>query len=505
MVMESSGLDATRDARAIVRLFQCSMCSRPLQRPASLPCGNTVCFTCLPQLHERQNISYPNTPDRQLGLLCPFEQCGIEHATGDFNVDFTLKRVLDTVGSELQRFMPFDDDTSVVMEESIDRFHDSDRYSPKSAVLPGGRLAATYSLAATGSLPYDMELSYRSASGEDVSHMDKAILCHLREKVRPELQCLVCYTLYLDPITTSCGHTFCRKCLERVLDHSQSCPICRKVQHVSTTFLQFQPSNRQLTDLLIGLFPDDLAQRAALASAEDKVGASELSLPTPLFVCTLSFPKMPTFLHIFEPRYRLMIRRAWQGDRRFGMVLPNRTGESQGELGDDCTFLQFGTLLEIKSYQLLPDGRSWIETVGISRFRVKRWGYRDDYIVSDVETVDDLPISEEETMEALETSTSTSYSTPPSETWGSLSTQQLLEIAQGFVNRMQSTSAPWLHQRVINIYGPPPQDASTFPYWLASVLPITEPEKYRLLSCSSVRERLKIIVGWIKRIEDQQW
>lgn len=35
----------------------------------------------------------------------------------------------------------------------------------------------------------------------------------------------------------------------------------------------------------------------------------EARLSTPIFVCTLAFPGMPTILHIFEPRYRLMVRR----------------------------------------------------------------------------------------------------------------------------------------------------------------------------------------------------
>lgn len=499
-----SGLDAYRDARVIVRLLQCPVCSRPLQRPVALPCGNSMCQSCLPSFHERQNISYPNTSDRQLGFLCPFDQCGMEHTKGDFSVDFTMKRVLDIVDSELRRFMPFQEDTSVIIDELAEELdEDTEKYIIKSVSIPGGRLAGTYTYADCGNLPYDMDLNYRTASGTDLSQMDITILDHLKDKIKPELQCLVCYALYLDPVTTVCGHTFCRKCLERVLDHSQTCPICRKVQHVSTTFLQFQPSNQQLTDLLVGLFPDELAQRAAMASLEDKVGALDLDLPTPLFICTLSFPKMPTFLHIFEPRYRLMIRRAWLGDRRFGMVLPNRTGEPQGSLGD-CGFLQYGTLLEIKSYRLLPDGRSWIETVGISRFRVKRWGYRDDYIVSDIEAVDDLPYSEEEALEALETCPAQTYPISQYQSLNQLATVHLLNIVESWVQRMQFQSAPWMHQRVINIYGAPPGDAATFPYWLASVLPISEGEKYRLLSCSSVRERLKIVVGWIAKIEDQQ-
>ncbi|KER18641.1 hypothetical protein T265_15920, partial [Opisthorchis viverrini] len=40
-------------------------------------------------------------------------------------------------------------------------------------------------------------------------------------------------------------------------------------------------------------------------------------------VCCLAFPGISCPLHIFEPRYRNMIRRAINsGSRRFGMFLP---------------------------------------------------------------------------------------------------------------------------------------------------------------------------------------
>ena len=40
----------------------------------------------------------------------------------------------------------------------------------------------------------------------------------------------------------------------------------------------------------------------------------------PVFVCTLSFPTVLCPLHIFEPRYRLMIRQCMEsGTRQFGM------------------------------------------------------------------------------------------------------------------------------------------------------------------------------------------
>ena len=47
------------------------------------------------------------------------------------------------------------------------------------------------------------------------------------ESVPPEFECALCLRLLLDPVSVSCGHTFCRGCLETSFDFRASCPLCR--------------------------------------------------------------------------------------------------------------------------------------------------------------------------------------------------------------------------------------------------------------------------------------
>ena len=42
-----------------------------------------------------------------------------------------------------------------------------------------------------------------------------------------DFECRLCFELLHMPITTSCGHIFCKSCLLRSLDHNVACPICR--------------------------------------------------------------------------------------------------------------------------------------------------------------------------------------------------------------------------------------------------------------------------------------
>jgi len=255
--------------------------------------------------------------------------------------------------------------------------------------------------------------------------------------------------------------------------------------------------------LLSNLCSEVLQQRLAVEQANSE---EDEDTSIPLFVCALSFPTMPMFIHIFEPRYRLMIRRALESpSRSFGMVNHNRSRVTQGPDGSfQAPFMQYGLMLYIVGIQMLDDGRSLIETIGTTRFKVLSWGNRDGYTTAKVERIDDIPTADEESMESMERvfHTFPEGSIPE---WARLPTQDLLRIGLDFVSTMRRSSAGWFHDRILRTYGDPPTDPAYFPYWLATLLPVSDDEKYNLLVATSVRERLKIVVGWIKTIEQRHW
>ncbi|CZR59208.1 related to ATP-dependent protease (CrgA) [Phialocephala subalpina] len=534
---EDGPLEATRDARRIVRLVQCPKCSYPLLSPVALPCGNSVCKACLPkEVHLRHNVSYP--PNRSEGFSCPVPTCGGDHVLRDCGTDYVLKTITEMVQKAVGEYRITAEASDVLMlveeqnEWAMTGVSSLQAKEVQPRLLPGGRLSATYTLAEMGELQYAFEVSYTpmSATNKRSEDLDFALLEHLKGALRDELDCQICRNIYLDPYTTTCGHTFCRKCIQSVLENTLFCPTCRRTQELATTIRSKNPPiNLSLARIISGLCPEAMALRADISSLDEELDKPKLD--TPLFICTLSFPEMPTFLHVFEPRYRLMVERAMQKDRRFGMILHNPTREPQGHLGR-VHFYEYGTLLEIVSLQRLPDGRSLMETRGISKFKVLKHATLDGYIVGDIERVDDISIAEEEALEIRETTTTPGPSSsqvvsdaPPHHLKSSRdpqtskadtaeaqraeintsSTQHLFEICSNFVKKMEGESAPWLHSRVYAVYGGPPDDPAIFPWWFANVLPLAEVEKYKLLQTSSVRERLKICALWARVIESQKW
>ncbi len=45
-----------------------------------------------------------------------------------------------------------------------------------------------------------------------------------------EIQCSICLDVFTDPVSTPCGHNFCKTCLNKCWDNSQtcSCPYCKE-------------------------------------------------------------------------------------------------------------------------------------------------------------------------------------------------------------------------------------------------------------------------------------
>ncbi|CAJ1422196.1 unnamed protein product [Effrenium voratum] len=213
------------------------------------------------------------------------------------------------------------------------------------------------------------------------------------EWLRSQLECPLCLGLLWEPASIPCGHTLCRCCLARTLDHAfdtaPSCPMCRKDLAPYLAWLNARaraqrvhggaqiPVDKKIAAIIERCFSEKerLEREAQVRTAEAEADGRDFSVP--IFICSMAMPSVACPLHIFEPRYRLMMRRCIDsGQRQFGM----------------CLFpgAQYGTMLHIESFNQLPDGRSQIKTLGTRRFEVLEWGEKDGYATGKVRWLEDV-------------------------------------------------------------------------------------------------------------------
>ncbi|XP_026060060.1 LON peptidase N-terminal domain and RING finger protein 2-like isoform X4 [Carassius auratus] len=281
-----------------------------------------------------------------------------------------------------------------------------------------------------------------------------------------DFECSLCMRLFYEPVTTPCGHTFCLKCLERCLDHNPNCPLCK--ENLSE-YLATRAYNKTLLieKLLQHFFCDELAERRKVHEEEMKE-LSNLNQEVPIFVCTIAFPTVPCPLHVFEPRYRLMIRRSMEtGTKQFGMCIAD---ELNG-------FADHGCMLEVRDVKLFPDGRSVVDTIGIARFRVVTHGQRDGYNTAKIEYLEDKKVEGEEFTELLKLHDS------------------VYDQALGWFTSLKDD----MKNQIISHFGQlpvkdsDPQDNPNGPawcWWLLAVLPLENKAQLTILAMNALKDRL---------------
>nr|XP_046262201.1 LON peptidase N-terminal domain and RING finger protein 3-like isoform X2 [Scatophagus argus] len=281
-----------------------------------------------------------------------------------------------------------------------------------------------------------------------------------------DLECSLCMRLFYEPVTTPCGHTFCLQCLERCLDHNPKCPLCK--EELSEYLVQRQYCKTVLMEKLISKYlPSELIERQIIHQ-EEIAELSNLNKNVPIFVCTMAFPTVPCPLHIFEPCYRLMIRRCMEtGTKCFGMCL-----------GDNLKgFASYGCLLEIRDVKFFSDGRSVVDTIGRRRFKVIQHSERDGYNTADIEYLEDVTV-EGVTEQELQSLHDTVY-----------------DQALVWVNSLKAEQ----RERIEGHFGPMPGKDSVLQcspngpswcWWLLAVLPLEGRAQLPFLALTSLKDRL---------------
>lgn len=133
------------------------------------------------------------------------------------------------------------------------------------------------------------------------------------------LQCSVCMSLICEPISISCGHSFCRVCLvESLRRHQKRCPSCRAVCHVTA-----ETASENYLIKSMALIVDQETYMLRLQEAQLQKESWTALYPV-FYYNSAMFPGSRLSLHLFEPRYRQMMTRIVNTTQAFAYV-PNFT------------------------------------------------------------------------------------------------------------------------------------------------------------------------------------
>ena len=187
----------------------------------------------------------------------------------------------------------------------------------------------------------------------------------------------------------------------------------------------------------------------------------------PLFpLNTVVFPGVATPLHIFEDRYRTLVRELMEieagFDRVFG-IIAIREGYEVGDHGMQSAH-RVGTLVQLTEVDPYDDGRFDIEVIGRQRLRVLDSDNSGEFLRGEVELLSDTDEPDAAAEAERARSTFEEYRL------------QLSDLRGGPV-----------------LAGELPSDPAYLSYALASTCLLTLPQRQQLLEADSSRERLGML------------
>jgi len=464
------------------KLFLCPVCDNVLDSPVSARCGHTFCMTCLQNKGELCTICDSSDVDdvENIAPQRAVKKCAVNVLVKDI-VDkwklFCSSYNYDDISKiKLSNFLGLE--TRYVLRRRNSGYRKVHNNSIKFEnqfvtnifkKLASPRQHTELRHRRKRSISQYMDLNFERKRIFKYIHAFQNNICRYfyRQIISlTDFDCSLCSRILFEPVTTLCGHTFCRECISRVADHRLACPLC--VHPLPKCWEQILSTTHLINEALRYIYPAEYRNRKLLAQREE--GFEKRNIHVPVFVCTNAYPTVACPLYVYEPRYKLLARRCLRSKcRRFAMT--SRV---------DNSFSTYGTILEVCDAIKLPDGSSILTTVGIRRFKVIERGETDGYDTARIQYIEDNMVKEEnlENLHILH--------------------QKVRLKAMKWVK----TLSPKLLAEVVNCIGEMPEvernwyelpDGPSWVWWLMPILPLSSKLQIGFLYTRDLEKRLRAI------------
>lgn len=179
--------------------------------------------------------------------------------------------------------------------------------------------------------------------------------------------CSICLSTLTDPITTPCGHTFCKECLIRTMTDvpTRSCPYCRR-----------QLMGIGKINQLVSGWIDYLNHNSLYESQEE--------IPIIHITGAVGFPTQHCLIHITQDRLSLL--------KRMTMHLHHQKHYAICIFSNDTTDVyQHGLMLQIHGIEHMQDLRhSVVQGSGLFRLGIDPLQFKDGCYTGEVTRLEDM-------------------------------------------------------------------------------------------------------------------
>ncbi|KAI9310373.1 PUA-like domain-containing protein [Dichotomocladium elegans] len=297
------------------------------------------------------------------------------------------------------------------------------------------------------------------------------------------LECPGCSTVFRDPITTHCGHVYCRLCLLKFKIVSKPCMQCKSPLPQFNHFFNRAATNRIIQRLI----------EAHVSGVSDRETISDLesSFQRSVFVTGLVvLPKQHVRLPVFTPNHLRMLRHAIFSSGSRLLLAAVHSSRS--------TMAKFGTIAEITMVDQCKSGTLLLDVVGLERFTAS---YIED---------DHLGQHMKGDMSLLTAQCTLIRNHHPRDLQDHEDIEALASHIRHLLKQLARSPPPALLLGVLwfetmqRIHGQlPATGAEDTLWWTAAALPLNAAERYELLRTIPLYDKLDLVLSRIKQLISQ--
>jgi hypothetical protein len=202
------------------------------------------------------------------------------------------------------------------------------------------------------------------------------------EAIKQLLDCSICLLPLSDPITTQCGHTFCKECLIRTMTDlkTRSCPFCRhelfrigKVNWIICGWIDYVYNN--------------------ISNTEYALPTTNSPQPMPIIriSSTVAFPTQHCLFHVTEDKSSLLHKMTTRPRQKHYAICIFTKEDNVNDIFD------YGIMLQINHVEHSPDIRhSVVQGIGLFRLKISNLMIdQEGCYIGDVTRFDDTNINDD--------------------------------------------------------------------------------------------------------------